>query len=44
MVENNYIIKKSDVLVGSSFLKKRDDNGTMNMLNFGNNLILIKIY
>ena len=26
MVENNYVIKKSDVLVGSSFLKKRDDN------------------
>lgn len=26
MDENNYVIKKSDVLVGSSFLKKRDDN------------------
>jgi len=26
MVENNYVIKKSDVLVGSSFLKNRDDN------------------
>ena len=26
MVQNNYVIKKSDVLVGSSFLKKRDDN------------------